>query len=200
VSSVTTSLIAILVTLGFIGCGSSDEPAPEVNRVEETADPLPSLDRGFHPYVSRSRGLAFGRPPGWGVKELERAVELRAPDGMVVASFSADRTEEALADDLQGFPGRVFSALEGYEGTLDPSEPRLLKHRYEAVQVKGEGVAAENGLKQDLRVIVLRRKGAVLVTAVIAENAKVGAPAEVRQALEVVATLRTRPPATAAGG
>lgn len=196
----TASLIAILAApVLLIACGSSEEPLdPEVRLVEETADPLPRLERGYQPYVSRSRGLAFGRPPGWEARELDRAVELRAPDGLVVVSLSADRTSEALAANPQGFPGRVFAALEGYEGTLDPSEPRPLKHRYEAVQVTGRGVAAENGLEQALRVIVLRRKGVAVVTAVIAENAKIGAPAELRQALEMVATLRTRPPEAAA--
>jgi hypothetical protein len=43
-------------------------------------------------------------------------------------------------------------------------------------------------------VIALEREGTSLVIAVIAENAKEKAPAEVRQALETVRTLRTRPP------
>jgi hypothetical protein len=41
--------------------------------------------------------------------------------------------------------------------------------------------------------IVLRRKGAVVMTAVIAENSEVKAPAEVDQAIEALRTLRTRP-------
>ena len=41
--------------------------------------------------------------------------------------------------------------------------------------------------------IVLEREGAAAVTAVIAENAKERAPAEVRQALQALRTVRTRP-------
>ena len=59
--------------------------------------------------------------------------------------------------------------------------------------MRGEGVSASTGVPQRLRVVVLEREGATVVTAVIAENAKEKAPAEVKQALEALRTLRTRP-------
>ncbi len=195
-------LAAILITFvaAFAaGCGSADDPAaPQIYPVREATDPLPRLPRGFEPYLSFSRGLHFARPPGWRVRERSRSIELRAPDGLVVLSLSVDRTDEALQEDLKTFPGRVFSVLSGYAGRLDPSEPRAFRHAYEAFAVEGHGVAAKNGLEQNLRVIALRHDGVAVITAVLAENAKLTTRSEARDALEILASMRTRPPATAA--
>jgi len=188
-------LLALAIASAVLaGCGSDGEPAPpDVVRKIETAEELPKLPRGFEPYVSRVNGLEFGRPPGWRAAERGIATLLTAPDKLVVMSLSADRTDEALAGDPKTLAVRTFAALEGYEGKLDPSEPRRFKHRYDAFQVEGEGVAASTGVRQRLRVVVFVREGTTVVTAVIAENAKEKAPAEVHQALETLRTLRTRP-------
>jgi hypothetical protein len=187
-------LAALLCGLVLVACGSDDEAqAPEVEREAETVEELPKLPRGFEAEESRVNGLAFGRPPGWSVKDDGVATQLLAPDQLVVMSLTADRTDEALAGDPATLATRTFTALQGYEGELDPSEPRRFKHRYEASEVNGEGVSASTGVPQRLRVIVLERKGVAVVTAVIAENAKENARAEVEQALDTVRSLRTRP-------
>jgi hypothetical protein len=188
-------LAALLTATGVIGaCGSEDEPAPpEVERKPETAQKLPKLPRGYEPHLSRVNGLALGRPPGWDARERGVATRLTAPDELVVMSLSADRTDEALAADPRTLAVRTFAALQGYEGKLDPSEPRPFDHRYDAYVVKGEGVSAETGVRQRLRLIVLERPGVAVVTAVIAENAKIGARLEADQALAALGTLRTRP-------
>jgi hypothetical protein len=191
-----TAIVAIVA--GFVlalgACGSDDEPAaPEVERLPETADALPKLPRGYEPYISRVSGIAIGRPPGWEARDRGIAATLTAPDQLVVMSLSADRTDQAVAADPRTLAVRTFQALDGYEGELDPTEPRPFKHPYEAYEARGEGVAASTGVRQRLRVIVLRREGTAVVTAVIAENAKIGARAEVEQALDAVSTLRTRP-------
>lgn len=184
----------LALALALTACGSDDEPtAPEVEQKVETAEELPKLPRGLKPYLSRVNGLAFGRPPGWEVTEKGVGTFLTAPDQIVVMSLTADRTDEALVGDPRVFAGLTFSALEGYEGQLDPSEPKPFKHRYEAFEVRGEGVAASTGVPQRLRVVVLEREGTTVVTAVIAENAEETAPAEVKQALDALRTLRTRP-------
>ncbi len=186
--------VAVLVSVAFVACGSDDEPQPrEVQRQVETIDKLPKLPRGFEPRVSRVNGLALGRPPGWKATRKGVATFLIAPDKLVVMSVSADRSDEALAADPKTLAAQTFSALEGYSGKLDPSEPRPFKHRYAAFQVEGQGVSAKGGVRQNLRVIVLERDGTTVVTAVVAENAKEKATAEVRQALESLRTLRTRP-------
>jgi hypothetical protein len=193
VRTILATAVAALA-LALTACGSDDEPQPpEIERQPETAQELPNLPRGFEPEISRTNGLVFGRPPGWSVSEEGVATQLTAPDQLVVMSLTADRTDEALAGDPATLATRTFSALQGYEGELDPSEPRRFKHRYEASEVRGEGVSASTGVPQRLRVIVLERPGATVVTAVIAENAREKAPAEVDQALDTVRTLRTRP-------
>jgi hypothetical protein len=189
-----TAILAVLVAAGFAACGSDGAPSvPEIERLPETAEELPRLPRGYERYSSRVNGLVFGRPPGWKARPRGIATLLTAPDKLVVMSLAADRSDDALAADPRNLAVETFAALEGYEGKLDPSEPRPLKHRYEGFQARGEGVAGSTGVPQRLRVIVLEREGATVVTAVIAENAKEKAPEEVEQALEVVRTLRTRP-------
>ncbi len=185
---------ATVLALALTACGSDDEPvAPDVERKPETVEELPKLPRGYEPYFSRVNGLALGRPPGWKATDEGVATLLTAPDKLVVMSLSADRSDEALAGDPRTLAVRTFSALEGYEGELDPSEPKPFKHRYDGAQVEGEGVAASSGVPQRLRLVVLEREGATVVTAVIAENAREKAPAEVKQALDSLRTLRTRP-------
>jgi hypothetical protein len=187
--------LAVGLAAWLAACGDDDDDAapPPVERKQETAEELPKLPRGFEPHLSRANGLILGRPPGWKATNRGIATLLIAPDKLVVMSLTADRTDAALAADPRALATDTFQVLEGYKGRLDPSEPRRFKHRYEAYAVKGEGVAADTGVPQRLRLIVLRRKGATIVTAVIAENAKVKAPEEVDQALEALRTLRTRP-------
>jgi len=189
-SAFATLTLALVVS----ACGSDEpEQPPEVQRELETVDKLPKLPRGFEPYSSRINGLALGRPPGWEATKKGVATLLIAPDELVVMSVSADRSDEALAANQPTLAAETFAALEGYKGTLDPSDPRRFKHRYDAFQVEGQGVSAKTKVRQNLRVVVLEREGSTVVTAVIAENAKEKAPAEVRQALDALRTLRTRP-------
>ena len=188
------TLVALILAVVLAACGSDEQAQPpEVERQPETVDELGKLPRGFEPHVSRINGIALGRPPGWKATKKGVATFLIAPDELVVMSVSADRSDEALAGDPETLAVRTFSALEGYEGELDPSEPTPFKHEYDAFEVEGRGVSAETGVRQNLRVIVLEREDTTVVTAVIAENAKEKAPAEVRQALESLRTLRTRP-------
>ena len=183
-----------VLALILSACGSDDPPPrPDIERKPETVQDLPKLPPGFEPYISRVNGLALGRPPGWKATDEGVATLLAAPDQLVVMSLSVDRSDEALAGDPEALAGQTFSALQGYEGELDPSEPRPFKHRYEAFEVRGEGVSAATGVRQRLRVVVLKRGGAAVVTAVIAENAKAKAPLEVEQALDALRTVRTRP-------
>src|SRR5688572_11472323 len=122
-AGLTALAAAFVLALG--ACGSDDEPqAPQVERQPETAEELPKLPRGYEPYISRVNGLALGRPPGWEARERGVATILTAPDELVVMSLSVDRTDPAVAADPRTLAVRTFSALTGYEGELDPSEPR----------------------------------------------------------------------------
>src|SRR5687768_2544639 len=168
-------VVLSLVLAGLLagGCGSKDEPAPEpVARKDETADKLPKLDRGGEEFVNARAGGAFGRPAG-GSANGEGAVTTRtAPDELVSAGITIDRTDDALGGDPKDFATQTAEVLPGYEQALDPGKAKPFGHEYEGAVVEAKGVSAKSGVPQVVQVIVLERKGVAVVTAVIAENSE----------------------------
>ncbi len=190
-------LLAALAGLLVSGCGSKDEPEPEpVERKEETADKLPKLERGWEEFVNAGAGVAFGRPPGWSAKEKGSVTTLAAPDQLVTAAITVDRTDEAFADDPPDFATQTMTLIPGFEKQLKPGRAKLFDHPYDGAIVEAKGVSKETGVPQRVTVVVLEREGVAVVTAAIYENAERNAAvAESKQAQEVIRTLRTRPPA-----
>lgn len=190
-----TGTLAALAALTLAACGGGDdgaEPEPEPRPVE-VAHKLPKLKRGWEPHLNRRAGIAIGEPPGWTTRDRGTTTVLRSPDKLIAITITADRTDDALDIPLEQFAARTFAALPGFEGELQPSEPRRFKARYPAAQVQGRGTAADTGVRQRLRVVVMRRKGIVTVVAVIAENARRADKVFSRNAVEAVQTIRTRP-------
>jgi hypothetical protein len=190
------ALLAALATAALLaGCGddAEDEPAP-APRAVESADSVPDLPRGWDVEVNRAGGFAFGLPPGWKARERGTTSEVRSFDGLVVVSIAADRTSEALAVVPAEAAARTMASLDGFADPVKPGRPHELDHRYEAYEVNGHGRSTSSGFEQDLTVVVLRRKGAVTVTVLIAANADRRAQAARRIADRVLDTLRTQPP------
>lgn len=192
-----TGLVVLLAggTLGATGCGDESETTTAADRTSavETADELPKLPRGWEPFSNPGAGVAFGRPPGWDARTDGTITRLIAPDELVVASISADRTNEAFEVAPGEFARQTARALGGYREPLEPSRPKRFDHRYEAAAVAASGVAAKSGVRQDVRVVVIRRDDLAVVIAVAAANAERDSAAGLRTALEVLETLRTRP-------
>ena len=192
------ALLAACATaaLAVAGCGGDGEEAPATPdrpQAVEAADELPALPRGWEPFANPGAGVALGRPPGWKADEDGTVTRLTAPDELVVVSISADRTNEAFDLPPGEFARQTAAALTGYREPLEPSRPKPFRHRYDGAQVAARGVAAKSGVRQDVRVVVIRRDGLAVVTAVVAANAEPGSAAEVRAALQALETLRTRP-------
>jgi len=188
-------LVPVVAGLILTGCGSSEDPKSEpVERMDETADKLPGLERGYEEFVNREVGIALGRPPGWSAKARGVTTTLTAPDGLVSATISVDRTDDALKVDPKEFASRTAELVPGYKDALKPSVPKPFKHPYKGAIAEAKGVAEKSGVRQRVRVVVLEREGVAVVTVVIAENVDRNASAEARQALASIETLRTRPP------
>ena len=189
-------LSVVIAGILTAGCGSDDAPAPKpVERKEETADKLPKLDRGWEEFANPTAGIAFGRPPGWSAKDQQAVTSLTAPDQLVSATITIDRTVDALRGDPKVSATQTAELLQGYKEPLKPSKPKPFGHEYDGAIVEADGVAKKSGVRQRVRVIVLEREGVAVVTAVIAENAEQKrAKPEAKQAEEAVKTLRTRPP------
>lgn len=189
--------IALLAGIALLaaGCGGDEEPVPSPvpERQEETSEKLPKLPRGFEPYANQTAGIVFGRPPGWDVAEKGVLTVICSPDELVVLSVSADRTDQALAGEPAKAAGATAEILAGYRKPLKPSKAKPFRHHYDAASVRASGVS-EDGVKQDVEVIVLEREGATVVTAVLASNASKTPKDELKQADEALASLRTKPP------
>ncbi|MDQ3729236.1 MAG: hypothetical protein M3355_06560 [Actinomycetota bacterium] len=187
--------MAAIATLALAGCGSDGEPpAKPVERPEETFDTLPELAPGYVEFENRDAGVAFGRPPGWKADANGGATTLTAPDELVAVAISADRTDDAVALDPKEFAAQAAEALPGFAAKLATSKARPFAHRYTGAVVMAEGVAKGSGVVQRIQVIALERQGIATVSAVIFENRERDPEAEIKQALEAIRTLRTRPP------
>ncbi len=186
---------AALLALSLLACGGDGlEPAP-VERRDETAQEVPKLERGYEEFSNADAGIAFGRPPGWSAKSEGPTTKLTAPDELVSATITVDRTDEALASRPGEFATATAERIEGYRKPLDPSAPEPFASPYDAAIVHAEGVAQPSGVPQRVHVVVLERTGAAVVTAVIAEHAdEKAAGREAKQAFAALGTLRTRPP------
>jgi hypothetical protein len=201
--SARAALATLLVAVGACGCGGSGEedrttttttttaPPPPAR---ETVDKLPKLPASWHRYVSRRGGFAIGLPRGWKAKPEGRTALIRSYDHLVAISIVPDRSARAQDVPLEDFAARTAEALPGIRGELRRVRAHAYRHRYDAAELRARATA-NGGIDERLDVIVLRRDSVATVTVVIAANAKAGAHDSRRLARNVVATLRTRPPA-----
>jgi hypothetical protein len=195
--AIATALL--VAALAATGCGGDDDEPRKPARPVEVAEAVPDLPPGWVVHRNLAAGFGFGLPPLWQAREEGTRTTIRSPFRLVVMRVSADRTNEALEVGLEEFATRVLSVASGYEEPLEPSSPRPFEHRYEGTQVEASGIAEDGGVRQDVRLIALRRDELVTLSVVINSNAEPAAATERRQALEIVDTLRTRPPQVAAG-
>jgi hypothetical protein len=136
-------------------------------------------------------------PPGWTAQPAPETTGtlVRSPRKLVAVSITADRTDEAFALAPDIYAERTLAALSGFQGGVrEQGAVRSFRHPYDGAQIEGEGVAEHNQVLQELHVIVLRRDRMVTVIAVVAANAKPRAAKEQRLALDMVRTIRSRPP------
>jgi hypothetical protein len=170
-------------------CGD-DETAP-AERPREKADELPKLPEGWKPYVDRRLGLGIGRAPGWLARTRGRSVLLRSPDRLVAISISADRTVEAVEFPLNDFVVDAAEALPGYR-RLKVARPRPFAAKYPARSVRATGI--EDGVRQRMLFVALRRKGVVTYPVLVARNDEKRSGYYYDEGLRMVRTLRGRPP------
>jgi hypothetical protein len=188
-------MAALAVALS--GCDDDSDDAATTTttpqpRPEETFQEVPDLPPGWKVHANRAGGFALGVPPGWKPDDRQASTRVRSFDRLVAVSIAPDRTVEGLEIPLEDFATRTLAALPGFEGELDPGPSRRFKHRYNGIEVRAAG-KAETGVREQVRVVVLRRDEIVTFTAVMAVNAKPAAYASERLAERMLGTVRSRP-------
>ena len=198
-------LFACAAGAALAGCGEdsgSDEPASAATVTTETADPLPKLPRGWTSTVNEAGGYAVGVPPGWSEKQSAAKTTLRSPGSAVVASVTADRSNEALEANLAEYSAGI--AMEVAPGVISrpidkPPVPDLAGYESAGVTVldgdapppvRGQGVAATG---QRLQVVVVRRIGLAAYPVLVAGSAAIKPRQLDPVANELVRSLRGRP-------
>jgi hypothetical protein len=118
-------------------------------------------------------------------------VLLRSPDRLVAISISADRTLEAVEFPLSDFVVGAAEALPGYR-RLKVGRARPFTAKYAARSVRATGI--ENGVRQRMLFVALRRKGVVTYPVLVARNDEKRSGYYYDEGLRMVRTLRGRPP------
>jgi hypothetical protein len=191
--------VVAALAFGVIGCDDdSESPAPEPEpppapRPVETRHKVGDLPGGWKVQVNQAGGFALGLPPGWNAADRGISTSVRSFDRLVAVSITPDRTAEALEIPLKDFATRALAALPGFERELEPGPARRFRGRYQGIEVRGTGTAAESGVRQRVRLVVLRRNAIVIFTIVIASSTRPSARASENLAERMVRTLRSRP-------
>jgi hypothetical protein len=192
-----SQLAAVVAVLGLalVGCDDDSDaprPPPPPPPPSETVHKVGDLPRGWKVHTNSAGGFGFGVPPGWKAKDHAISTSVRSFDRLVAVSITPDRTAEAFEIPLANFARRALAALPGFDPALDPGPTRRFRHRYQGAEARASG-RAESGVKEQVRLIVLRRDSLVTFTVVLAANAKPSARPSERLAERMVRTLRSRP-------
>ena len=195
----STAFVLAVMAFGIVGCdgGDSDSPSPEPEPAPpprvETRHKVGDLPGGWKVQVNQAGGFALGVPPGWKAADRGISTSVRSFDRLVAVSITPDRTAAALEIPLKDFATRALAALPGFERELEPGPDRRFRGRYRGIEVRGTGTAAESGVRQRVRLVVLRRDAIVTFTIVVASSTRPSARASENLAERMLRTLRSQP-------
>lgn len=187
IGAIAVTVLAGLGIWQIAGDDNDDEPV-QLTPPPETADPLPALPRGWSKAANGTAGFAVGVPPGWSVKTVGGRTTFKSLGSSVVVAITADRSEEALAADLQEY---ALSVAEG----LGVAAPMAVAEPPKAGGAGYESAAAEgvDGSKRVEAIVVRRPELAAYPIAVVSDAGV--KPAELEPIVNrIVGTLRGQPP------
>ena len=195
--SVRGIAIALAAT-AIAGCGGGGAPTTPATPRETVDKPAP-LRPGWRLLVNRSDGFSIALPPGWRDFARVPGSLIRSPDHLVAISITADRTDDALTQPLRSFAADTIASLTGFSG-LRPGKPHPFAARYDAVEARATGRATASGVKQDLRLVLMRRDHLAAYPILIARNAKLDRGAYRPEIAAMLRSFRGRPTEVVSGG
>ena len=176
------------------GCGDAKKAADRPAASRETADRPAPLPRGWRRIVDTRAGFTLGLPPGWTVQVGPPATRARAPGGAVALSVSADRSADGRNDSPQEYLRQAVANLKGYRGLhVGPLGP-LKGYAYPAAGTTAAGVFVQTGVRQQIQLYALRRRGLVTYVIAVFRNADIPASRHAASLDRIVHSLRARPP------
>jgi hypothetical protein len=184
-------LFAVAFAAVAIAACGSDAATEDGEAPDESSRPVPELPRGWKVDSNSGGGFALGVPPGWRAERDGIRTRLTSPDELVGISVTPDRSDEPLETDLEELTeataveyGRQFDDFE-IGGT------KRYDHAYEAFAASAN--ARNDGVAQDVELILLRRDGIVTFTVVTQRNVRFGSGVYVPTIDRVVRSIRSRP-------
>lgn len=211
------TLIAAVLALCLLplACGEKDEPSStdpvattttetdEVPAPTETVDDPAELPKGWTEQVNAEAGFTIGVPPGWEAEPTAggQGSIFRSPDGLIVMTVTADRTQGALQLPLDEFATRTAetfgSEVVGRQQFKDLkiTRPAPFEDVYEAEAVRAIGRSKKTGTLERLFVVVVRREDQAAYVFVSRENAEQQPTADRDDVKAIIRSLRGRPPA-----
>lgn len=189
-----------MLATGAAGCGSDGDEEP-VAAPLETREPSPDLPRGWSVHQNEDAGFAIGVPPEWKARDRGIGTELRSPERLAAISVAADRTSEVLAIPLDQLATATIAGQIPGLSEVEPGEPRPLRHRYDAVQLRSRAVAERENVQERLLLAIVRRPEVVTFTILAAHNAEEHPRFYEDEIERMIRSLRSRPitsPATSA--
>jgi hypothetical protein len=144
--------------------------------------------------VDRRAGFTLGLPRAWTAQVGPPATRVRAPGGGVALSVSADRSADGRTDSPQEYVRQAVANLTGYSGLHVGPLGRLKGYAYPAAGTTAAGVFVQTGVRQQIQLYALHRRGLVTYVILVFRNATLPASRYAAALDRIVHSLRSRPP------
>ena len=186
-------LAGVACAAGAGACGDDDSgPAPPT--VDERTDRPARLPAGWRRVVNSLSGFTLGIPPGWSARGAQGTTLVRSGDRVLAVSITADYSAEGRELPADAYARRTARSLAGYRGLRLGGARPLRGAHYPGATVTGRGTFSRTGVRQAIRVTVLRRRGQVSYSLIFFRTARVPGAAYRAAMAGMVRTFRARAP------
>lgn len=172
-------VLALCLAAGAVaGCGDDDGGIDDTGSAPDEVlrtDKRPALPSGWRRVVNARAGYSFGLPPGWKVTGRPGSNQIRAFDGALAGSVTADRSDQGLTVRPAVYSRQTARSLQGFRDLRIRAPRAVIDVRYPTASVTATGTLRSNRLHQEIVVFALKPKGGATYSLVLFRAATVPA-------------------------